>query len=55
MKEIKVGDLVKFSVKKTKPAKTGEVVVIYGDGKVDVYVIDEGKVYKVVISKLRKI
>ena len=55
MKEIKVGDLVKFSAKKTMPAKTGEVVVLYEDGKADVYVMDEGKVYNTLVIKLKKI
>lgn len=55
MQELKIGDLVKFSIKKTIPAKTGQIVIIYGDGTSDIYVMDEGKVYKVLISKLRKI
>lgn len=55
MQELKIGDLVKFSAKKTMPAKTGQVVVLYGDETADVYVMDEVKVYRVLISKLRKI
>ena len=55
MQELKIGDLVKFSAKKTMPAKTGEVVVLYEDGKADVYVMDEGKVYNTLVSKLKKI
>ncbi len=53
--KIIIGCLVRFSVKKTMPAKTGQVVVLYGDGTADVYVMDELKIYKVLISKLRKI
>ena len=53
--KITIGCLVRFSIKKTMPAKTGQVVTLYGDETADVYVMDEGKVYKVLISKLRKI
>lgn len=54
MQEIKVGDLVIFSVKKSMPAKTGQVVQIDGD-KADVYVMNEVKVYKVALEMLKKL
>lgn len=53
--ELKIGDLVRFSAKKTIPAKTGEIVALYSDETADVYVMAEVKVYRVLISKLRKI
>lgn len=53
--ELKIGDLVRFSVKKTIPAKTGEIIALYSDETADVYVMAEVKVYRVLISKLRKI
>lgn len=52
---IEVGDLVKFSAKKTIPVKTGEVVAIYDDETADVYVMAEVRVYRVKISKLKKV
>ena len=55
MQELKIGDLVRFSYKKNIPLKTGQIAVLYGDGTADAYVIDEGRVYRVLISKLRKI
>ena len=51
----KVGDLVRFSAKRTMPAKTGEIVVIYEDETADVYVMDEGRVYRAKISRLVKV
>lgn len=54
MSEIKVGDLVIFFLKKNLPSKTGEVVQIEED-IATVYVMSEVKVYKVKVSKLKKI
>ena len=54
MQEIKIGDIVRFSVKKTIPAKTGEVVQINGD-KANVFVMNETKVYEILLIKLKKI
>lgn len=52
---IKVGDLVKFFLKKTMPSKIGQVTQINDDETADVFVEADVRVYTIAISKLKKI
>lgn len=54
-KGLKVGDLVQFRYSKNTKLKVGEIVVLYSDGKADVYVMAEAKVYNTQSIKLKKI